>query len=198
MIPSCWRSTPTSCAIFAATVQHPSTMQIMDELGLLQEFLKRPHQKMTKLGGEFGGVRLRVADFTHVKAVARLSPSCRNGTFWISSRMPGEAISQPEDFETHRSRRSHVEGRHGDRRHRADARGRASRHRRSHHRLRWPAFDWRAGAQACRSRTSVRRWTCSGSASARAGQRSTRRFSSREERAADHASTAAIIGNAPL
>jgi 2-polyprenyl-6-methoxyphenol hydroxylase-like FAD-dependent oxidoreductase len=54
---------------FRGDTVHPSTMQIMDELGLLQEFLKRPHQRISKLGGEFGGVRLRVADFTHVKTV---------------------------------------------------------------------------------------------------------------------------------
>ena len=53
---------------FRGDTVHPSTMQIMDELGLLQEFLKRPHQRMSKLGGEFGGVNLRIADFTHVKA----------------------------------------------------------------------------------------------------------------------------------
>lgn len=54
---------------FRGDTVHPSTMQIMDELGLLQEFLKRPHQRISKLGGEFGGVRLRIADFTHVKTV---------------------------------------------------------------------------------------------------------------------------------
>lgn len=54
---------------FRGDTVHPSTMQIMDELGLLQEFLKRPHQKISKLSGEFGDVRLRVADFTRVKTV---------------------------------------------------------------------------------------------------------------------------------
>jgi 2-polyprenyl-6-methoxyphenol hydroxylase-like FAD-dependent oxidoreductase len=54
---------------FRGDTVHPSTMQIMDELGLLQDFLKRPHDKITKLGGEFGGKMMRVADFTNVKTV---------------------------------------------------------------------------------------------------------------------------------
>ena len=54
---------------FRGDTVHPSTMQIMDELGLLQEFLTRPHQKFSKLGGEFGNVRLRIADFTHMNTV---------------------------------------------------------------------------------------------------------------------------------
>ncbi|WP_342588014.1 FAD-dependent oxidoreductase [Pseudorhodoplanes sinuspersici] len=52
---------------FRGDTVHPSTMQVMDELGLLQDFLKRPHQRISKLSGEFGRVRLRIADFTHVK-----------------------------------------------------------------------------------------------------------------------------------
>ena len=54
---------------FRGDTVHPSTMQIMDELGLLQEFLQRPHQKISKLGGEFGGKILRVADFTRLTTV---------------------------------------------------------------------------------------------------------------------------------
>ena len=40
----------------------------MHELGLLDEFLKRPHQELRELSGIIGGVRMKVADFSHVPA----------------------------------------------------------------------------------------------------------------------------------
>lgn len=52
---------------FRGDTVHPSTLQIMDELGVLDEFLKRPHQEIQRLGGEFGGTMLRVADFSRLK-----------------------------------------------------------------------------------------------------------------------------------
>ena len=51
---------------FRGDTVHPSTLMIMDELGLLAEFLKRPHQEISRLDGEFGQRRLRVADFTRL------------------------------------------------------------------------------------------------------------------------------------
>jgi 2-polyprenyl-6-methoxyphenol hydroxylase-like FAD-dependent oxidoreductase len=53
---------------FRGDTIHPSTLQIMDELGLLADFLKRPHQQVARLGGEFGGRFLRIADFTRLAA----------------------------------------------------------------------------------------------------------------------------------
>src|SRR3954470_9301393 len=47
---------------FRRDTVHPSTLQIMDELGLLDEFLKRPHQKISHLQGQFGKATLRIAD----------------------------------------------------------------------------------------------------------------------------------------
>lgn len=55
---------------FRGDTVHPSTMQIMRDLGLLDEFLKRPHQKLAKLDAEFGGARYRMAD------MARLDTPC--------------------------------------------------------------------------------------------------------------------------
>jgi 2-polyprenyl-6-methoxyphenol hydroxylase-like FAD-dependent oxidoreductase len=51
---------------FRGDTIHPSTLQIMRELGLLDEFLKRPHQKMHSLAGEVGGKLFQIADFTHL------------------------------------------------------------------------------------------------------------------------------------
>jgi 2-polyprenyl-6-methoxyphenol hydroxylase-like FAD-dependent oxidoreductase len=51
---------------FRGDTIHPSTLQIMHELGLLEEFLKRPHQKAHKLGGMVGKDFFTIADFTHL------------------------------------------------------------------------------------------------------------------------------------
>lgn len=51
---------------FRGDTIHPSTLEVMHELGLLDEFLKRPHQKMSEIGVEIGGERLQVADFSHL------------------------------------------------------------------------------------------------------------------------------------
>ena len=51
---------------FRGDTIHPSTLDIMGELGLLDEFLKLPHQKVTKLGAFFGDREYAFADFTHL------------------------------------------------------------------------------------------------------------------------------------
>ncbi len=51
---------------FRGDTIHPSTLQVMHELGLLEEFLKRPHNEVRELDAQFGDERLTVADFTHL------------------------------------------------------------------------------------------------------------------------------------
>ena len=51
---------------FRGDTVHPSTMTIFDELGLLDAFLARPHQKVQYAEGEIGDRRVRIADFTHL------------------------------------------------------------------------------------------------------------------------------------
>jgi 2-polyprenyl-6-methoxyphenol hydroxylase-like FAD-dependent oxidoreductase len=51
---------------FRGDTIHPSTLQIMAELGILDEFLKRPHQEAREIAGVIGGVTVPVADFTHL------------------------------------------------------------------------------------------------------------------------------------
>jgi 2-polyprenyl-6-methoxyphenol hydroxylase-like FAD-dependent oxidoreductase len=55
---------------FRGDTIHPSTLQLMHELGLLDDFLKVPHQEVLQLHGQFNGVDIQLADFTHLK-VAR-------------------------------------------------------------------------------------------------------------------------------
>ncbi|MBR2536326.1 MAG: FAD-dependent oxidoreductase [Hyphomicrobium sp.] len=55
---------------FRGDTIHPSTLQIMDELGWLEEFLTLPHQKVRQLFGQFGQTRLQMADFSHLPVKA--------------------------------------------------------------------------------------------------------------------------------
>ena len=43
---------------FRGDTVHPSTLNVMDELGLLDEFLKLPHQKVSRFSGQFGEERV--------------------------------------------------------------------------------------------------------------------------------------------
>ncbi|RJF76220.1 FAD-dependent oxidoreductase [Rhodopseudomonas palustris] len=56
---------------FRGDTVHPSTMRVLDDLGLLQQFLQRPHQELSRIGGDFGGTYLRVADFGRLDVPAR-------------------------------------------------------------------------------------------------------------------------------
>ncbi|RTL77609.1 MAG: FAD-dependent oxidoreductase [Bradyrhizobiaceae bacterium] len=52
---------------FRGDTVHPSTMQVMQELGLLADFLKVPHDEISKLEGQFGTTSIRLADLSHLK-----------------------------------------------------------------------------------------------------------------------------------
>ena len=51
---------------FRGDTVHPSTLELMRELGILDEFLKRPHQQVRELAAEVGKEKVMIADFTHV------------------------------------------------------------------------------------------------------------------------------------
>jgi 2-polyprenyl-6-methoxyphenol hydroxylase-like FAD-dependent oxidoreductase len=51
---------------FRGDTVHPSTLEVMYELGLLQEFLQLPHQELTKISGVFGDYAFTLADFSHL------------------------------------------------------------------------------------------------------------------------------------
>jgi 2-polyprenyl-6-methoxyphenol hydroxylase-like FAD-dependent oxidoreductase len=56
---------------FRGDTIHPSTMQIIYELGMLDEFLRRPHQEARTLGVQIGDEFVEVADFTHLPTQCR-------------------------------------------------------------------------------------------------------------------------------
>ena len=51
---------------FRGDTIHPSTLDLMHELGLLDEFLKLPHQEVRELSGLIGDSSVTIADFRHV------------------------------------------------------------------------------------------------------------------------------------
>jgi 2-polyprenyl-6-methoxyphenol hydroxylase-like FAD-dependent oxidoreductase len=51
---------------FRGDTIHPSTLEIVAELGLLDDFLQRPHQETRTLAAQIGDELVRVADFTHL------------------------------------------------------------------------------------------------------------------------------------
>jgi 2-polyprenyl-6-methoxyphenol hydroxylase-like FAD-dependent oxidoreductase len=51
---------------FRGDTVHPSTLELMRELGLIDEFLKLPHQKVETLAGQVGAEHLKMADFRHL------------------------------------------------------------------------------------------------------------------------------------
>src|ERR1700676_3763046 len=50
---------------FRGDTVHPSTLEVLRELGLLDEFLKRPHQELREIRGFIGETEVRIADFSH-------------------------------------------------------------------------------------------------------------------------------------
>jgi 2-polyprenyl-6-methoxyphenol hydroxylase-like FAD-dependent oxidoreductase len=56
---------------FRGDTVHPSTLEVMHELGLLEEFLNRPHQEARRLTGYVGGEPVTIADFAHLPTRCR-------------------------------------------------------------------------------------------------------------------------------
>lgn len=56
---------------FRGDTIHPSTLEVMYELGLLEEFLKLPHQKIYELNAQVGEMQVTIADFGHLPTRCR-------------------------------------------------------------------------------------------------------------------------------
>jgi 2-polyprenyl-6-methoxyphenol hydroxylase-like FAD-dependent oxidoreductase len=94
---------------FRGDTVHPSTLQLTHEVGLLDEFLKLPHQKIETLSGQVGDEHLQMIDFRHLptrcKYIAMMPQwdflnflaehGKRYGTFGL--RMKTEATELVED-----------------------------------------------------------------------------------------------------
>ena len=51
---------------FRGDTVHPSTLEVLYELGLLHHFLHIPHQELQHVGGVFGDFSFKAADFVAV------------------------------------------------------------------------------------------------------------------------------------
>jgi 2-polyprenyl-6-methoxyphenol hydroxylase-like FAD-dependent oxidoreductase len=51
---------------FRGDTVHPSTLEVMHELGVLEKFLERPHQKVPRVEGQIAGRRVVMADFSRL------------------------------------------------------------------------------------------------------------------------------------
>lgn len=56
---------------FRGDTLHPSTLEVMDELGLLDRFLQLPHQKVSRINARFGELESTVADFSYLPTRCR-------------------------------------------------------------------------------------------------------------------------------
>jgi 2-polyprenyl-6-methoxyphenol hydroxylase-like FAD-dependent oxidoreductase len=52
---------------FRGDTVHPSTLEVMGELGLLDEFLQRPHTEIRQFSGQVNGVAVPIADMRHLR-----------------------------------------------------------------------------------------------------------------------------------
>src|SRR6478735_6061488 len=56
---------------FRGDTVHPSTLEIMKDIGLLDELLALPHQEARHLTGQVGDWSVTFADFTHLRTACR-------------------------------------------------------------------------------------------------------------------------------
>ena len=66
---------------FRGDTIHPSTLELMYELGLLDEFLKLPHQELRELRAVVNGRSCRLLISASFPPIANSSRSCRSGIF---------------------------------------------------------------------------------------------------------------------
>ena len=56
---------------FRGDTIHPSTLELMHELGLLDAFLQQPHQKVQQISMQIGGAKFTLADFSRLPTVCK-------------------------------------------------------------------------------------------------------------------------------
>ena len=140
---------------FRGDTVHPSTLQVMDELGLIDGFLKLPHQRLQKMDGKFGSATIRIADLSRLKAKYPFIAFMPQWDFLNFLRESGQAISIAQGDDECRGDRPDPVGRNGHRREGRYARRAGRNPRRPHHRLRRPALG-RAAARRSRGRGNRR------------------------------------------
>ena len=94
---------------FRGDTIHPSTLELMYELGILDDLLRRPHEEVRELGAQIGNEFVMIADFSHLATHCQfiaLMPqwdfldylaehACRYPTF--QSKMQAEVVDLLEE-----------------------------------------------------------------------------------------------------
>jgi len=78
---------------FRGDTIHPSTLEVMHDLGLIEGLLALPHQKLQELFGVFGKERLKLADFRRLPTRSRFIAFMPQWDFL--SFIAGEAAAYP-------------------------------------------------------------------------------------------------------
>ncbi len=77
---------------FRGDTIHPSTLELMHELGMLDEFLKRPHQELRQLAGQVGDELIPLADFTRLPTKCKFLAFMPQWDFLDFLSLQGEAF----------------------------------------------------------------------------------------------------------
>ncbi len=80
---------------FRGDTIHPSTLQLFFELGLLDRFLRRPHQEARTLAAQIGPFSVPIADFSHLPNSLQIH---RFHAAMGFSRFPGAGSAAIPDF----------------------------------------------------------------------------------------------------
>ena len=168
----------------------------MDELGLLDEFLQRPHQRLEVIGGWFGDQHVQLGDFRGLPAryaFIAMMPQWEFLDFLAdeAKKLPTFTLRMRADVTGLIEEGGRVVGVRG-----TLARRRLRGPRRAHRRLRRPPLDRARRRRARRSRTSARRSTCSGFASRAIRPSSTTAWRGSRPATSSSPSTAATTGSA--
>ena len=83
---------------FRGDTVHPSTLELMSELGILDELLKRPHQQVSQIGAQIGSEFVMIADFS------RLSTHCKFLAFMPQWEFLNFIAEQAKQFSTFKLR----------------------------------------------------------------------------------------------
>ena len=89
---------------FRGDTIHPSTLEIMHHLGLLEELLQMPHQRAEKLQAEVGGQEVTMADFSRLPVRCRFIAFMPQWDFLNflaakSAALPGFTLLQSTAFD---------------------------------------------------------------------------------------------------
>jgi 2-polyprenyl-6-methoxyphenol hydroxylase-like FAD-dependent oxidoreductase len=77
---------------FRGDTVHPSTLELMYELGLLESFLKLPHQRLTTIGGKFGDFSFQAVNLSRLPTRCKFVALMPQWDFFELPRRPRQKL----------------------------------------------------------------------------------------------------------